>query len=203
MLFNSPLHAQGNEFQPRGLPAHVFPGPSTFAQNTVSPLATRVPIGLAGFAVQPAAGFVPRSYSLAVRGDFGSIPAMPPPIGTPTLCRLCRRPIIRAAKTCPSCGARQSWSKRARGSDSRSSWRTWRIALGATLLVVLVVGAIIWLGVLREIKAGVSSNGTPGSGRPSPAECAELAGELTKRAASSQPLAAEVRDRIRECFGRR
>lgn len=128
---------------------------------------------------------------------------MPPSIGTPRLCRLCRRPIVRTAKTCPSCGARQSWSVRARGVDSRSRWPTWRIALGATLLAVLVAGAIIWLGVLREIKAGVSSSDTLPSGRPSADECAQLAGDLSKRAASGQPLAPEVRARIRQCFDRR
>jgi len=128
---------------------------------------------------------------------------MPQPIGTPMLCRLCRRPIVRTAKTCPSCGARQSWSDRARGVDSRSRWRTWRIALGATLLAVLVAGALVWLGVLREIKAGVSSNDTLPRGRPSADECAQLAGDLTKRAASDQPLTQDVRERIRQCFGRR
>jgi hypothetical protein len=126
-----------------------------------------------------------------------------PPIGTPTLCRLCRRPIPRASKACPSCGARQSLSVGARGDDSQSRWRRWRIALGATLLVVLVAGAIIWLGVLREIKTGVSSNDTLPSGRPSPDECAQLAGDLTKRAATNRPLTPEARARIRQCFERR
>jgi hypothetical protein len=163
-----------------------------------------MPTGLAGFAVQTAAGFVLRSYSLAARGEFGSIPAMPP-IGTPTLCRLCRRPIPRASKACPSCGARQSLSVGARGDDSQSRWRRWRIALGATLLVVLVAGAIIWLGVLREIKAGVSSNDalTSPPGRPSAKECAELAGELANRPAGDQRVTAELRARIRQCLERR
>ena len=127
------------------------------------------------------------------------------PIGTPTLCRLCRRPIPRAAKTCPSCGARQSLNVRAHGPDSRPRWRPWRIALGITLLVVLAAGAIVWLGVLREIKAAVSSSDTltSPSGRPSAKECAELAGDLTKRAAPDQPVTPEVRERIRQCFDRR
>ena len=130
---------------------------------------------------------------------------MPEPIGAPTLCRLCRRPIPRAAKTCPSCRARQSWSIRARGSGSRSRWRAWRIALGTLLLVAVVGGAIVWLGVLREIKAGVSSSDAPTSpvNRPSAKECAELAGELANRPGGDQRVAPELRDRIRQCFERR
>jgi RNA polymerase subunit RPABC4/transcription elongation factor Spt4 len=127
---------------------------------------------------------------------------MPPPIGPPTLCRLCRRPIPRAAKTCPSCGARQSWSGRTRTIDARSRRRAWRIGLGAVLLVLLAVGAIVWLGVLREIKAGVSSKDAP-AGRPSAKECAELARELTNRPAGDQRVSSELRDRIRQCFERR
>ena len=130
---------------------------------------------------------------------------MPQPIGTPTLCRLCRRPIPRASKTCPSCGARQTWSGRARNTDARSRWRAWRIALGTLLLVAVVVGAIVWLGVLREIKAGVSSSDAPTSpaNRPLAKECAELAGGLANRPGGDQRVAPELRDRIRQCFERR
>ncbi len=115
------------------------------------------------------------------------------PIPTPALCRLCRRPIARAAATCPSCGARQSWSDRTQRIESRRLWRGWRIAVGATVLVIFVAAAIVWLSVLREIKGPISS-------RPSASECAELASELTSRSAADQQLSAEVRDRIRQCF---
>jgi hypothetical protein len=120
----------------------------------------------------------------------------PPPIPTPALCRLCRRPLVAAAVTCPACGARQSLGDRAWGREPRPQWRGWRIAAGVILLVVLVAAAMVWLSVLREIKGPISS-------RPSSSECADLASELANRSAADQRLTSEMRDRIRQCFERR
>ena len=127
-----------------------------------------------------------------------------PPIPTPALCRLCRRPMASAAVKCPSCGARQSWGDRARGITSRRPRRAWRLALGVALLAVLVATAIVWISVLREIKAGLSDDALTGSaGRPSTNECARLAGELTNRSATDRRVPRELGDRIRQCFERR
>ena len=124
---------------------------------------------------------------------------------TPALCRLCRRPIVAAAVKCPACGARQSWNDRARGIESRRPRRGWRIAVYATILAVLIAGAIVWLSVLREIKAPILSDDgvTSAGGRPSTSDCAQLAAELSNRPTTDQRVPAELRDRIRQCFDRR
>jgi len=130
---------------------------------------------------------------------------MPQPIPPPALCRLCRRPLVSSAVKCPSCGARQSWNDRARGIDSRPARRGWRIAAYVTIVAVLIVAAIVWLSVLREIKSPILSDDgvTSAGGRPSANECAQLVAELTNRPASDQRVSAELRDRIRRCFDRR
>ena len=127
------------------------------------------------------------------------------PIPPPALCRLCRRPLIAAAVKCPSCGARQSWSDRTRGVNSRRPRRGWRIAAYVTILAVLIAGAIVWLSVLREIKAPILSDDgvTSAGGRPSTSDCAQLAAELSNRPTTDQRVPAELRDRIRQCFDRR
>ena len=132
---------------------------------------------------------------------------MPPPQqpSTPALCRLCRRPLIAAAVKCPACGARQSWTDRARGIESRRPRPGWRIADYVTLLAVVIATAIVWLAVLREIKGPILSDGgvTSSGGRASAAECAQLAADLMNRPTADQRISAELRDRIRQCFDRR
>jgi type IV secretory pathway TrbF-like protein len=124
---------------------------------------------------------------------------MPPPqpIPPPALCRLCRRPLVSSAVKCPSCGARQSWNDRARGIASRPPRRGWRIAAYVTIVAVLIVAAIVWLSILREIKGPILSD------RPSANDCAQLVAELTNRPTTDQRVSAELRDRIRQCFARR
>ena len=124
---------------------------------------------------------------------------------TPALCRLCRRPLIAAAVKCPSCGARQSWSDRTRGINSRRPQRGWRIAAYVTMLVVLIAAAIVWFSILRDIKRPILSGDgvTSPAGRPSATECAQLAAELSNRPTTDQRVSAELRDRIRRCFDRR
>ena len=114
----------------------------------------------------------------------------------PALCRLCRRPIVSSAARCPACGARQSLSDRAWGISSPRPRRGWWIGAGTALLILTVIGTIVWLSVLREIKGPITS-------RPSGTECAELLSELTNRPAPDQRVSAELRDRIRQCFDRR
>ena len=127
------------------------------------------------------------------------------PIPPPALCRLCRRPLIAAAVKCPACGARQTWTDRARGIESRRHRRGWRIAAYVTLLAVVIAAAIVWLSVLRELKGPILSDGGVSStaGRPSPADCAQLTSELTTRPTTDQRVSADLRDRIRQCFARR
>jgi cytochrome c-type biogenesis protein CcmH/NrfG len=127
------------------------------------------------------------------------------PIPTPALCRLCRRPIARAAVKCPYCGARLSWSDRARAGESRRSRRGWLIAACVAALIVLVAAAVLWLSVLREIKAPISAedNLANPAGRLSATECADLIAGLTKPSATDQRLPAELRNRLRQCFDRR
>ena len=97
------------------------------------------------------------------------------------------------------------WNDRARGIESRRPRRGWRIAAGVAILAVLIAGAIVWLSVLREIKAPILSDyGVTGAGgRPSAAECAQLAADLMNRPTADQRVSAELRDRIRQCFDRR
>jgi type IV secretory pathway TrbF-like protein len=131
---------------------------------------------------------------------------MPPPQpSTPALCRLCRQPLVASAVKCPSCGARQSWTDRARGIESHPRRRAWRIAAGAAILAVLIVGTLVWLSVVREIKRPILSDDgvASGSGRPASAECAQLAADLTNRATTDERVSPELRDRIRQCFDRR
>ena len=125
-------------------------------------------------------------------------------IGPPALCRLCRRPIPRGAVKCPYCRARLSWSAPAR--EARRGWGGWRIAAGAMLLALLVVAAVLWLSVLREVKAPISSadDVSKPAGRPSAAECAELIAELVnKPSASESRVLSEIRTRLRQCLERR
>lgn len=129
----------------------------------------------------------------------------PPPIPPPALCRLCRRPLVASAVKCPSCGARQSWNDRARGIASRRPRRGWRIAAYVTTGAVLIVAAIVWLSILREIKGPVLSNDgtTSAGGRPSANECAQLVAELANRPTTDQRVSAELRARVLQCFNRR
>src|ERR1700674_5082705 len=124
---------------------------------------------------------------------------MPPPqpIPPPALWRLCRRPLVAAAVQWPSCGARQSWNDRARGIESRPPRRGWRIAAYVTIVAVLIVAAIVWLSVLREIKGPILSD------RPSANDCAQLVAGLTHRPPTDHRVSAELRDRIRQCFARK
>ena len=131
---------------------------------------------------------------------------MPPPQPSPpALCRLCRRPLVASAVKCPSCGARQSWTDRARSIESPPRRRVWRIAAGAAILALLIAGALVWFSVMREIKRPILSDGgvTSGVGRPASAECAQLAADLTNRSTADQRVSPELRDRIRRCFDRR
>ena len=129
----------------------------------------------------------------------------PPPIPPPALCRLCRRPLVAAAVKCPSCGARQSWNDRALGVESRRPRRGWRIAAYVTIVAVLIVAAIVWFSVLREIKGPIlSEDGARSTGsHPASAECAQLASELTRHLSDDRRVTADLRDRIRRCAGRR
>ena len=97
------------------------------------------------------------------------------------------------------------WNDRARGIESHRPRRGWRIAAYVTILAVLIAGAIVWLSVLREIKAPILSDDGVSirAGRPSSTECAQLAAELTNRSTTDQQVSAEIRDRIRQCFDRR
>ena len=126
----------------------------------------------------------------------------PPP---PALCRLCRGPLVASAAKCPSCGARQSWTDRARGIESPRRRGVWRIAAGAAFLAFLIVGVLVWLSVVREIKRPILSDDgvTSAAGRPAAAECAQLAADLTNRATTDERVPPELRDRIRRCFDRR
>ena len=97
------------------------------------------------------------------------------------------------------------WNDRARGIESHRPRRGWRSAAYVTILAVLIAGAIVWLSVLREIKAPILSDDGVSirAGRPSSTECAQLAAELTNRSTTDQRVSAELRDRIRQCFDRR
>ena len=130
---------------------------------------------------------------------------MPEQPSTLALCRLCRRPLVSAAVKCPSCGARQSWSDRARGIEPPRGRRVWRITAGAAIVALLIVGALVWFSVMREIKRPILSDDgvVSGAGRPPAAECAQLAADLSGRAPTDQRVSPEIRDRIRQCFDRR
>jgi type IV secretory pathway TrbF-like protein len=106
---------------------------------------------------------------------------------------------------CPSCGARQAWDDHARGIEARRPRRGWRIAAYVAIAALLIAVAMVWLSVLREIKGPIlSDDGVTGArGRPSSAECAQLAADLTKGAATDQRVPAEIRERVRRCFDRR
>jgi hypothetical protein len=126
-------------------------------------------------------------------------------IPTPVLCRLCRRPIPRAAVKCPYCRARLSWGDPARDGVSGRPRRGWQIAAYAMLLALLAVAAVVGLSVLRDVEAPISSveGGSKPAGRPSTAECARLLSELANAPAPDQRVAPDVRDRLRQCFDRR
>ena len=93
----------------------------------------------------------------------------------------------------------------ARAASNRAGLGGWRIAAYVTILTVVIAAAIVWLSILREIKGPILSDDGVSStaGRPSSAECAQLAAELTNRATTDQRVSAELRDRIRQCFDRR
>jgi hypothetical protein len=120
-----------------------------------------------------------------------------PPLA-PTLCRLCRRPIPRAAQKCPHCGARQAWRRRERAVGPRGGWRAVACATGLAALVAL---AAIGLVILRDVKTPLTSaEGQLEPAAPSATECAELVGELRKAVGTITP---ELRDRFRQCLERR
>ena len=126
---------------------------------------------------------------------------MPPPptVPTPALCRLCRRPITRAAVKCPHCGARLSWSELARAGHPVRMPLRWRVTAYAGGLVLLVVIAALWLWISRELKTPMSSIESPSTpDRPSTAECATLIHELKRTPANRR--APELRDRLRQCL---
>ena len=51
--------------------------------------------------------------------------------------------------------------------QTRRARRVWRIAAGAVLLAFLIVGAVLWLSVLREVRAPITSADGAKAGRPS------------------------------------
>lgn len=120
-------------------------------------------------------------------------------IPTPTRCRLCRRPLSRAALKCPYCGARLSWSALVRdGHPVRMPLRL-RVTAYAAGLALLIVIAALWFWVLREIKTPLSADENPSTpNRPSTAECASLINEL-KRTPAKKRATPELRDRLRQC----
>ena len=73
------------------------------------------------------------------------------------------------------------------------------------LLALLVVGAVLWLSVLREVKAPISSadDVSKPAGRPSATECAELMAGLAKPSASEPRVLSEIRTRLRQCLEKR
>lgn len=79
-----------------------------------------------------------------------------------------------------------------------------RVTLYAAGLALLVVGLVLWFGVLRDIKAPVSSLDNPSApSRPSNAECAALINEL-KRTPVDQRASPGNREQLRRCLeGRR
>ena len=79
------------------------------------------------------------------------------------------------------------------------------MAAYVTIVAVLIAAAIVWLSVLREIKGPIlpGDGVTSAGGRPSANECAQLAADLTNRAATDRRVPAELRDRIRQCLDRR
>jgi hypothetical protein len=123
----------------------------------------------------------------------------------PPLCRLCRQPMPRAAVKCPSCGARRRWEPAAPREPAPRRRRRWPIALYATTLGVALVAVALWVSFMREASRPISAAESAGkpAGSPSAGECAELIAGLTTRSAAGQPLTGEVRDRLRQCFGRR
>jgi hypothetical protein len=68
-------------------------------------------------------------------------------------------------------------------------------------LVVVVGAVLLWLAVLRDVKAPAGTTDGPAAGtRPSATECAELIAGLTQPSAADQRLPADVRARLRQCF---
>jgi hypothetical protein len=68
---------------------------------------------------------------------------------------------------------------------------------------VALVAVALWVSFMREASRPISSAESKPAGSPSAAECAELIAGLTTGSAAAQPLTGEVRDRLRQCFGRR
>ena len=131
-------------------------------------------------------------------------PDPPHPTSAPLMCRLCRRTIPRAAAKCPHCGARQLWSLD-RDDPKERTVSTAKIVAYAVVIVVLVVVAFSWRWVQRAANVPIStveSAGKPAKLGP-PIDCATLAAELATPSGSSAPLTVEVRERFRECLGRR
>lgn len=124
---------------------------------------------------------------------------------TPALCRLCRRPIPRAATKCPYCRARLVW-RSPRPRSGPSLLERWAGGLRITGVAAAVVAGVvliaIWGWVLSEVKAPISSADTgKGATRPTATECASLIGVvLSGQESRNTP---EVREKIRQCFQRR
>jgi hypothetical protein len=126
---------------------------------------------------------------------------MPPQPSPPALCRLCRRPLVLSAVKCPACGARQAWDDRTRGIAVAGRRRGWRGAGYVALGAIVIAAAVVWVVVLREVKAPVlSDGGVTNAARPTSAECAQLASELASRRKSDQPIAPDTGERLRQCF---
>lgn len=120
------------------------------------------------------------------------------------MCRLCRRPIPRVAAKCPHCGARQLWNLD-RGEPKERTFSTAKIVAYAVVIVVLLAVAFSWRWVQRAANTPISpleSAGKPAKMAP-PIDCATLAAELSTPSGSSAPITVEVRERFRECLGRR
>ena len=120
---------------------------------------------------------------------------------TPALCRLCRRPIPRAATKCPYCRAQLLWNVERRRPGVRARWpRDLKRARFAAAIVAGIVLVVVWLWVLREVKA---PEPTTTATRPSSADCASLIGVLTGGSGSEARMTPELRDKFRQCFQRR
>ena len=125
---------------------------------------------------------------------------------TPALCRLCRRPIPRAATKCPYCRAQLLWNVERRRPGGPARWtRDLKRAGFAAAIVGGIVLVVVWLWVLREVKAPVSSSTDPTTTatRPTSADCASLIGVLTGGSGSESRMTPELRDKFRQCFQRR
>jgi hypothetical protein len=89
--------------------------------------------------------------------------------------------------------------------DTRPPRRRWPLAIYATTVAVALVAVALWVSFMREVNRPITSaeSAARPAGAPSAAECAELITGLARSSGAGQPLPGEVRDRLRQCFGRR